>query len=207
MLVSDSHRFLFVHVQKTGGVSVEHLLRPLIPDVRGLEGLTRHARLRQVLKAEPALASYWTVGFVRNPWARLLSWYGMVQRFRELAEKGSPKAQRFLGGGGFMAGVARDYPDFEQFVLRGPDDWPRLRTPQVAYLRAPGREADFVGRTESFEADVRRVMLHLGLPTPDSVPRDNAAPPRDYRTEYTPAMRDRVAEVFAPDLEAFGYSF
>jgi len=207
VLVSDSHRFLFVHVQKTGGVSVEHLLRPLLPDVRTLEGLTRHARLAQVLRAEPGLADYWTVGFVRNPWSRLLSWYGMVQRFRELAEKGSPKARRFLEGGGFMAGVARDYPDFESFVMRGPDDWPRLRTPQVSYLRAPGREADFVGRTESFEDDVRRVMLHLGLPTPERVPRDNAAPPRDYRTEYTPAMRDRVAEVFAADLEAFGYVF
>ncbi len=163
MLVCDAHRLLFVHVQKTGGVSVEHLLRPQLPEVRTLDGLSRHARLDRILRAEPGLADYWTVGFVRNPWARLLSWYGMVQRFRRLADKGSPKAQGFLTGGGFMAGVARNYPDFEAFVLKGPDDWKRLRTPQVAYLRTPTRQADFVGRTESFDDDVRRVMLHLGL--------------------------------------------
>lgn len=207
MLVSDAHRFLFVHVQKTGGVSVEHLLRPHLPQARSVSGLSRHARLGQVLRVEPALADYWIVGFVRNPWARLVSWYGMVQRFRVLADQGSPKAQRFLAGKGFMAGVARDYPDFDSFVLRGPDDWPRLRTPQVSYLRSPGREADFVGRTESFERDVRAVMTRLELPVPDAIPRDNAAPPRDYRASYTPLTRDRVAEVFAADLEAFGYSF
>jgi Sulfotransferase family len=207
VLVSDAHRFLFVHVQKTGGVSVEHLVRPHLPEVRSLDGLTRHAGLGQILQSEPGLAAYWTVGFVRNPWARLVSWYGMVQRFRRLAEQGRPKAQRFLSGEGFMAKVARDYPDFESFVLRGPDDWPRLRTPQVAYLRTPERTADFVGRTETFDADVRTVMARLGLPAEAPIPRNNAAPPRDYRADYSPVTRDRVAEVFAEDLSAFGYTF
>ncbi|WP_162794370.1 sulfotransferase family 2 domain-containing protein [Nocardioides houyundeii] len=207
MLVSDAHRFLFVHVQKTGGVSVEHLLRSHLPEVRGIDGLTRHARLGQILAAEPDLVDYWTVGFVRNPWARLVSWYGMVQRFRRLAEQGRPKAQRFLAGEGFMARVARDYADFDAFVLRGPDDWPRLRTPQVAYLTAEGRTADFVGRTESFDADVRTVMVRLGLSDQAPIPRDNAAPPRDYRRDYSPLTRDRVAEVFAADLRAFDYTF
>lgn len=207
MLVSDSHRFLFVHVQKTGGVSVEHLLRPHLDDVRTLPGLTRHARLGQILRAEPALADYWTVGFVRNPWARLVSWYGMVQRFRELAERGSPKARKFLAGGGFMAGVARSYPDFESFVLRGPDEWPRLRTPQLSYLSTPARRADLIGRQEHFERDVRELLRRLDLPEELMIPRNNAAPPRDYRPEYSPLMRDRVAEVYAADLEAFDYTF
>lgn len=207
MLVSDTHRFLFVHVQKTGGVSVEHLLRPHLPEARTLAGLSRHAKLGQILTLEPALADYWTVGFVRNPWARLVSWYGMIQRFRQLADRGAPKAQRFLTGGGFMAAVARDYPDFESFVLRGPDDWPRLRTAQIRYLCAGDRTADFVGRTESFDADARVVLDRLGLPTGEAIPRDNAAPPRDYRGEYSPLMRDRVAALFAEDLEAFDYTF
>ena len=106
-----------------------------------------------------------------------------------------------------MAGVARDYPDFESFVMRGPDEWPRLRTPQVAYLRTPERQADFVGRTERFEDDVREVMTRLGLEPPARIPRDNAAAPRDHRADFTPAMRHRVAEVFAADIEAFGYTF
>lgn len=207
MLVSDSRRFLFVHVQKTGGVSIEHLLRPHLDDARTLPGLTRHARLGQILRAEPELADYWTVGIVRNPWARLVSWYGMVQRFRELAERGSPKATKFLAGGGFMAGVARDYPDFEAFVMRGPDDWPRLRTPQVAYLTTATRTADFIGRQEHFERDVRAMLGRLGLPPELMIPRDNAAAPRDHRADYTPRMRDRVAEVYAADLEAFDYTF
>lgn len=207
MLVSDAHRFLFVHVQKTGGVTIDGLLRPQLPDARSLDGLTRHARLEQVLAAEPALAAYWVAGVVRNPWARLLSWWSMVERFRDLAERGSPKAQAFLSGRGFLAVVAREYADFEAFVLRGTRERPRLRTPQLAYLATPTRRADFIGRQETFDADVATIVDHLGLPPVARVPRDNASVARDHREAYTPQMRDRVAEVFADDVEAFGYTF
>ncbi len=207
MLVSDAHRFLFVHVQKTGGVSIDGLLRPQLPDARSLDGLTRHARLDQILAAEPGLGDYWIAGVVRNPWARLLSWWSMVERFRGLAEQGAPKARGFLEGKGFLAVVAREYADFEAFVLRGTVERPRLRTPQLAYLTTPTRRADFIGRQESFDADVATLVARLGLPPVVQVPRDNASTPRDHRDAYTPPMRDRVADVFADDIETFGYTF
>ncbi|WP_426244339.1 sulfotransferase family 2 domain-containing protein [Nocardioides sp. LHG3406-4] len=207
MLVSDAHRFLFVHVQKTGGVTIDGLLRPQLPDARSLDGMTRHARLEQILTAEPGLGDYWIAGVVRNPWARLLSWWSMVERFRDLAEQGAPKAQAFLSGKGFLAVVAREYADFESFVLRGTHERPRLQTPQVAYLTTQARRADFIGRQETFDADVATIVARLGLPPVPQVPRVNASAPRDHRDAYTPHMRDRVAEVFAADVEAFGYSF
>jgi len=40
VLVSDSRKVVFVHIQKTGGVTVNNLLREHIPDVRSI--LARH---------------------------------------------------------------------------------------------------------------------------------------------------------------------
>jgi hypothetical protein len=79
--------------------------------------------------------------------------------------------------------------------------------PQVDYLTAAGRRADFVGRQESLEDDLHQVYDHLGLAwTP--LASVNISPGHlDYREVYTPASRQRVAELFEADLAAFGYEF
>ena len=53
----------------------------------------------------------------------------------------------------FWSRVSTEMQDFETFVMRGPAEIERLRTPQVDYLRADGKQADFIGRTEHLEAD------------------------------------------------------
>jgi hypothetical protein len=76
----------------------------------------------------------------------------------------------------------------------------------VDYLRAPDREVDFVGRTERFAEDLEEVERRLGG-TPTRTPHRNKSPHGSYRDYYSAATRDRVAEVYAADLEAFGYTF
>lgn len=207
MIISDAHRFLFVHVQKTGGSSIDRTMTAAVPDVRRIGALDRHATLGQILKQEPALRSYWTVGFVRNPWERMLSWHRMVERFVEGADAGRPNHSRQLERNDFLATVAREFPDFESFVLHGTERFGRLRTPQVGYLSSASRRADFVGRQESLDDDLRAVFARLGLPAPE-VPELNVDRERpDYHDVYTPATQRRVAELFERDLNAFGYEF
>jgi hypothetical protein len=207
MLVSDAHRMVFVHVQKTGGVTVGKVLEEVVDDLRQVppKGI-KHSTLAQGLDQEPGLASYWTFGFVRNPWSRLVSWWAMVRRFAELADGGHEPARARFARNHFLR-TARAYPDFETFVLRGSEELERLRTPQVDYLRAGAREADFVGRTESLKADLAKAMAHLGLPMPEELPHTNRSPHAHYSTYYTDASRQRVAQLFAPDIEAYGYEF
>jgi len=103
--------------------------------------------------------------------------------------------------------VLREVPDFEAFVMRGPEHFPRMRVPQIDYLRTRDRTADFIGRTEDFSADLASVCERLGIEPPAEVPRRNAGPPGDYRDHYTPRMRQQVADVYERDLLAFGYRF
>jgi Sulfotransferase family len=209
VIVSDSARVLFVHVQKTGGLSVQQLLLDALPDAGPVQGLGggRHAGMGAALRARPELAGYFVFGFVRNPWARMYSWYAMVQRRRATAAAGNELVAARMDRNSFWAKVAHDFDDFESFVLRGPDEIRRLRTPQLRYLRGGGRRADFVGRTETLDDDVRTVFDRLGLPRPPETPHNNAGPPDDYRRHYSDASRARVAELFAEDVRVFGYRF
>jgi hypothetical protein len=99
------------------------------------------------------------------------------------------------------------YPTFEQFVMEAPHGFGRLRRPQLDYLRARHGRVDFIGRNESFDDDVWEVCERLRIAAPVSVPRINAGPAASYRDHFTPAMRRRVAELFAPDIREFGYEF
>lgn len=207
MLISDSHRFLFVHVQKTGGSTIDNNLSASLGDVRRIAEAHRHAPLERLLQLEPGLADYWTAGFVRNPWARMLSWWRMVERFRDGAERGVERYLDHLQRNRFVAGIIEQHPDFESFVLHATEEHPRLRKPQVEFMNADGRSADFVGRQETLEDDLRVIYDHLGLEWVElqSVNIDPGRP--DYRDVYTPATRDRIAELFAADLAAYGYEF
>lgn len=57
MRISDSHKMLFVHVQKTGGNSVEAMLAEHIHDLRDADGRKdRHEGLGKIVQREPDLA-------------------------------------------------------------------------------------------------------------------------------------------------------
>ena len=208
MIGSASHKLLFVHVQKTGGLSVEAMLTQALPDAEAIRDLPggRHAHYADALAGRPEVADWWSFGFVRNPWARMYSWHAMVMRRKATAEAGDKAMAKRMKKMEFWRQVDEEFTDFERFVLEGPDAIERLRTPQLAYLTAGDREVDFIGRTETFADDIATVFAHAGLPKP-VVEHENAGPPTDYRAHYTDAMRDRVAEVFAPDIERFGYEF
>ncbi|QIK76683.1 sulfotransferase family 2 domain-containing protein [Nocardioides piscis] len=209
MLISDERRMLFVHIPKTGGASIEQLLREACPDARTV-GKQRHARLRRILTQHPELGDHWSFGFVRNPWARMVSWYSMIETWdrRWGPASGRPQDRQWgstRDGNPLWRAVA-EYADFEEFVLRGTSELERLAMPQLDYLVAGDRRADFIGRTESLGDDMAHVQRTLGLPvTP--IPRRNTTSHGSYRDYYSPEARDRIGEVYARDIAEFGYDF
>ncbi|WP_235736946.1 sulfotransferase family 2 domain-containing protein [Nocardioides alcanivorans] len=208
MRVSDSRRVLFVHVPKTGGSTIDRVLDTEVPDSRKVAGRPRHATLKGILAAEPELADYWVFGFVRNPWARMVSWWSMVNTVFEAYERGEPRVVRkvnanpkaWLPEGEFAK-------DFDAFVLEGTAKIRKVGRPQMEMLSAPDRMADFVGRIENFHADVNTVRERLGLEPLVEIPRANKSSHGPYQDYYNATTRQKVAEVYAADIEAFGYEF
>lgn len=82
MLVSKSVKFIFVHVQKTAGLSIEAVLRQQFPDVRTWHG--RHGHAIDAIQEAGLVRwrEHYSFAFVRNPWDRFVSWYSMIDRER-----------------------------------------------------------------------------------------------------------------------------
>jgi chondroitin 4-sulfotransferase 11 len=221
MFISPATRALFVHVQKTGGSAIEEafhradtqlrlscdsfagslahrcgerLWRWSIPapyrPARHLKARQIHARL-----GDAAWHSFFTFGFVRNPWDRLVSWYSMCRQSRRLSRFGSY--------------VRDSVQTFDAFIERA-DDTPMLaRTcvPQLEYFEDEhgNRLVDFIGQYEHLDRDLGAIADRLQVVL--AAPRVNTSRHPHYRQMYTPSTRDLVARRFARDIDAFGYDF
>ncbi|WP_158007886.1 hypothetical protein [Methyloceanibacter marginalis] len=50
-------------------------------------------------------------------------------------------------------------------------------------------------------------MQTVGVETELALPKTNVSESGDYRSYYTPDLRDRVAEWYAPEIKLLGYAF
>lgn len=207
MRVSDSRKMLFIHVQKTGGTSVDSMLDRELSDSRQLKGVIRHATLKMVLSAEPGLVDYWTFGFVRNPWARMASWWAMSRSVLDRAAAGDPAAIKRISKNPVYWEPVSTYRTFDEFVEQGGRELPRLRRQQIDFLQTDNRIADFIGRQETFDLDLAAVRARLGLKARRRAPKENATPHAHYRDFYSDASRELVAHMFERDITLFNYDF
>ena len=203
MLVSDSRKLVFVHIQKTGGVTVDELLWERVPDLRTIR--PRHeiaARGRQKLDAWD---EYYKFAFVRNPWDRLVSWYSMVTAPPKIPKHGNDLWQY----------VRDNSSTFEGFILNCTDEievrkgvYSSFTLNQLDYLTDENDNllVDFVGRVENFDEDLRKVFRRIGISL-EAIPHKNRSNHRHYSTFYTPETEMIVRERFKRDIEYFGYEF
>ena len=64
---------------------------------------------------------------------------------------------------------------------------------------------DVVGRFENFAQDAKQILEWLNISDPIEKIHSSDHPP--YREAYTPRMKDIIADVYAKDIEMFGYEF
>lgn len=200
MLVSDSRKLVFVHIQKTGGVTVNNLLREHIPDVRSI--LARHEFASRGVDELDAWNEYFKFAFVRNPWDRLVSWYVMVTTVRRPGNE--------LG-----RYVHDNSSTFEEFIHNCTDEIEirkgvcySFTYNQLDYVTDEEGNllVDFIGRLENFDEDVREVFRRIGVDL-DKIPRDNRSDHKHYSTFYTPETEMIIRDRFKRDIEYFGYEF
>ena len=203
MLLFRKQKILFVHIQKTGGTSVRHILRKQFRG--GRELLDRHAHARNAMRHMGAkdYAEHYSFAFVRNPWDRMASWYIMF-RAESRGRGGPPLCRAAMSHG----------KDFASFVTHGTDvvSYPRgdrsCGFSQLDYI-TDGDGKIIVNdayRFEDFNDQCLSLAARLGFRL-GKVPHKRARKRKHYSRFYTPALRDLIAERFSRDIEAFGYKF
>jgi chondroitin 4-sulfotransferase 11 len=200
VLVSDSHKLVFVHIQKTGGVTVDDLLWKRIPDLRSISA--RHAFARRGRAELDAWDEYFKFAFARNPWDRLVSWYTMITTFDK-------------GGNELWWYVHDNSSTFEDFIHNCTGEveikkgvYYSFAYNQLDYVTDEHGNllVDFIGRLENLDQDIHEVFRRLGLVL-EKVPHHNRSLHRHYSTFYTPETEMIVRERFKRDIEYFGYEF
>ena len=207
-MLSTTHRFLFLHVPKTGGNSVQDALRDCSDDrfvtlASHQDGVERfelrsdrydtqkHSTLAgyRAQYGAPLFDSLFRFSCVRNPWDRVLSYYFSPHRGRVAW---SPAA--------FRAFIPTVQPLRHYVALPG-DGRPAL-----------ARAATHVHRWMRFETlqeDFETVCAQVGL-TPRPLAHRNGSfssgsrPWRDYYDAHTRAL---VESLFGDEAQVFGYRF
>lgn len=211
MLFSHQPPFLFLHVDKAAGSSIQLALQPFalprassrlrrrlvwLGSLNRLGGLHRalefpeHVTAQTVKTCLPkeVYSRLFKFAFVRNPWDRLVSRYAYLLRNEAHPRHSFVKAMK-----GF-----EEYLAWE--IARG-------KMHQHTYVcdARGGWIVDFVGYYERLHEDFARVCGCLKIS--GELPRANTSKHRAYQSYYTPATRDLVAKNFARDIELFRYEF
>jgi hypothetical protein len=212
MLISKKKKFIFVHVQKTAGTSLQQVLRDHAPDARLWHGRHGHASSGIAEIGQERWKRYFSFGFVRNPWERLVSHYAMISdRISELTPEQRKEPQPFkIELWNYVLHFSRDFESFLDNctgLIYDRNCYKSFLFNQVDYLSDDKGElaVNFVGRFENFEADANEALTRIGIEA--EVPRLNRSSRGNYRDYYSPRTRNLVAKRFARDIDMFGYEF
>ena len=206
-MISHKHKFIFIHIPKCGGTSIECALlenenvTKITDDVKQKyrmyyyhEGIQTQRRKIDQFK-DAIEKSYFTFTFVRNPWERFLSEYFYIK-------KTGCKCKRH--------DFNKRFPTFKQFVKDNGIEccWPAHNFPQIDFVLNANlnKLTNFVGRCEDMQYDFDYVCGKIGIPKIE-LPYRNPTKHKHYTEYYDDETREIVAKKYAKDIEYFGYEF
>lgn len=179
--------YVFIHINKTGGSSIEKALGI------GLDHSTAREKYRQLGAA--AWSRKFTFTIVRNPWDKVVSHYHYRVRTNQtgLGDKTLP----------FGEWLQRVYVDRDPFYF----DQPRMFMPQKQWLVNESGEmlVEFIGRFENLQQDFDSICQRLKVEA--SLGHAKPSSRGSYRDYYDADSEALVREQFAEDIELFGYTF
>ena len=192
MFLSHSFQFIFIQAHRTGSTA---LASYLAQQSGGNDVICpQHANARTI---EAGLldqyADYYRFGFVRNPWARILSWYLLLHRNRplELSEEQS-RLEQFISTDACTQGALCyfHYNCLDYFS----DSNGKLKV-------------DDIYRFENFHQPTSQLFIRLRLPNHRLQPLNNNQVIESYQDYYTKRTQRLVADKCKKDICYFGYQF
>lgn len=200
-IISRTNRFIFVHVPKTAGKSLRSVLiehgsyLPDTPELYLNPNLPtrdpRHARgfkIAAYVGAED-WQSYYSFGFVRNPWDRLVSLYHFVLK--------TPR-HRIHDEVSNM--------DFTSFALYFLSHDPE---PMWNWLadESGNKIVSDVYRFEDLSECYEKIMKRCEIAHPPPLPHLNKSDRGHYRHYYSDNIAEKVQYLYHHEISLFDYSF
>lgn len=207
MLLSYSHKFIFIHVYKVAGTSIKKSLEKYAkrPVMRRFLNVIRlgskvpyyrwrtfpsHIKVEDLKKEIPdkIYSNFYKFAFVRNPWEWQVSLYHhMLQRKEHYQHK-----------------LIKSMKNFDEYIVWRVNENKVLQKEFIT--DSSGKIiVDFVGRFEILNNDFHHVCKVLNINA--SLPHLNASSHKHYHSYYNEKTQRLVEENYSEDIELFGYTF
>lgn len=206
MLISHKNKFIFVHVYKNAGTSIENALQVYAANKfwRGIYHISKnlgigkspikpcdqHAKASEIkaIIGDNMYFDYFSFAFVRNPWDWQVSLY-----------KYSLKKEDH-----FQHDLIKSLGNFDSYI-----EW-RCNNEvefQKSFILSDSGEklVNFIGRFENLENDFQKICSHLDISA--KLPRLKVSNTVPYQNYYSDFSKKLVAETYAEDIDIFEYTF
>lgn len=195
-MISHTKKFIFVHINKTGGTSVgkninkycsfsphkhEMMFRKMPNNFVNKSNSNLYNRCRFPIEY------YFKFTFVRNPWDRIVSNYSYAK------EKWNPSCTDFKD---YLTNYLPKYK--RKMIHLNQYDW-------ISDFKNNIR-VDFIGRFEKLQEDFDKVCEIIKIPQ-QQLPYINKSNRKHYTEYYDEETKQIVAKKYAKDIEYFGYTF
>ena len=200
-MISLQKRFLFVHIPKTAGNSIQSVLRDYSEDQlvalrKEQDGIERFGlrNPKYKIKKHSTLSEYhgalgdeqfgnlYKFTCVRNPWDRMVSYYFTPTQNAEIWDREKFRA---------IISKAVSVPDYLRLDNAEGD---------------PFANVDYIMRFENLTDDFHAVCAAIGI-SPPSLPQYNRSSREHYSKYYDDELRELVRGRFTSEIERFDYGF
>jgi len=200
-MISHKHKFIFVHIPKCAGVSIEFSLNGSahIEWDEHNKIWVQHATVEQIKKFYcQNYEDYFSFTFIRNPWDRAVSDYFWIKKALNIED--SFKNYLLLDNNFNVPNLR--YPHLNE---AGRGD--HILAQSDFILNSNGdRIVDFIGRFENLQEDFNIVCDKIGI-AQKQLPHRNKSKHKHYTEYYDDETKEIVSEKYAKDIEYFGYEF
>ncbi|MGK7940291.1 MAG: sulfotransferase family 2 domain-containing protein [Crocosphaera sp.] len=217
-MISGEKNFLFIHIPKTGGNSLQNILRNYSEDKIMIFGehqdgierfevrndkydVTKHSTLQNYKDIlEPNFyQKLFKFATLRNPYDRMISWYFSPHRgVKEWIREDFIKLVGEVSPVRHYIGLSESLSQQKTFNFLGFSF--TLNQPNL------DQDIDFLIRFESLEQDFKKVCEMIDIPY-EPLPIRNKSERRSYASYFDQELKEIVEEKFAEEIKFGAYEF
>lgn len=197
MFYRKDHGYIFVHNPKAAGRSI----RAALDYDKPLQCPVSHVPLYAI----DDYKQYFSFGFVRNPWDRLVSYYFYLCQKDDAIDNANYNRDQ-VESIGFNKWLINS-----RMLLFG-DDHPDVNINKMKSAQARSqmwwlKGCNFIGKYEHLEEDLNEAAYWGGFKIKNPLPALNLTIHKNYTEYYDQCSIDFVKKYFEEEIDRFGYRF
>ena len=198
----EDRGYVFIHIPKTGGTSLEELLNNSPGITNDDQTLTGHINARDTISLIENPSNYTIFSFVRNPWSWYVSWYFYICKTRGIDSDFYLEYDNLNSFSDFLNYVFQNesrlvFEDYGNRKFAQFTEWLELKDQKLI---------ENIFKIEDIAKNQYLLKEKIGLDICFDR-KSNSTEHKRYVEYYNDSMVDMVAEMHRGDIKRFKYSF